>query len=937
MIKRFIEESFPLKEVSILSGHEKMIHAGPISAVHTWWARRPLASSRTTAYAALIPAPKSVQEEESRRKFITGFAKWENTLNQGFIETARKEILAANGGSPPRVLDPFAGGGAIPLEALRLGCETYASELNPVALLIERATLVYPQKYGTKGHDSFGAAKNYPLLHDVKKWANYVLDSASEELKRFYPEDGDGSLPVGYIWARTIPCQNPSCRAEIPLIRQFWLAKKAKRRISLFPYVVDRGVKFSIVGDGYEPVPADFDPDKGTVKKAVVTCLACGSTVSADTVRQLFQRRLSGQRMIAVIQHDPGSRRKKYRVASDNDLKIFQEVEGHLDKKRQELQNDWGFDPVPTESIRTPLNVEYRPGEPYFNFTPVVLYGMTKWRDLFNARQKLALITFIDKTKAAYNSMIAEGYEREYAKAITTYLALLVSRCSSVESNIVIWDNTMENGTHTFVRQAISISWDYFEYNLLGTISRGTFKTMLRLLERTLSGVVNTASAPAVVDQASATSLPYPNDFFDAVFTDPPYYDNVPYSYLSDFFYVWLKRAIGDLYPELFSTPLTPNTNEAIAELSLLRGMNKTLAAGALENIKTKEQFESLLRRSFQEIYRVLNPNGIAIIVYAHKSTEGWETLINSLLDSGLIVTASWPLNTEMKVRLRAQDSATITSSVYIIARKRERQKTAFYNEVKEELSKYLKQRLNHLWNEQNEPLDLEVKKLLGRKGNEIDLFSGADFFIAAVGPAIEIFGKYEKVIDYEGNAIRADKLLADAQEIITDYVVKQILHNGFGGEITGLTRFYVLWRWNYREAKVPFDDARKLAQSCGIDLAQEWGKGRFIQKEGEFIRMLGPHTRDPNLLHGSHELIDVLHQVCILWGNGEREQMLTELNESGFGNNESFYRVAQAISETLPNDSKEKQLLEGFLAGKERIKRDIKKGFEPATLSDWT
>jgi len=470
--------------------------------------------------------------------------------------------------------------------------------------------------------------------------------------------------------------------------------------------------------------------------------------------------------------------------------------------------------------------------------------------------------------------MIAEGYDLEYAKTITTYLALIVSRCSDYASNTVRWLSQVENPSNTFARQAIPMSWDYFELNLLSTILQGTFKSMLSQIERSILGAVNTSSPPAIISQSSATSLPYPNDFFDAVFTDPPYYDNVPYSYLSDFFYVWLKRALRDLYPELFSTPLTPNTNEAIAELSLLRGMNKPRAAAALKSIKTKEQFESLLRRSFQEIHRILKPNGIAIIVYAHKSTEGWETLINSLLDSGLIVTASWPLNTERRARLRANKSAAIASSVYIVVRKRERRTTAFYNEVKEELKKHLNRKLAHLWTEQNEPLAPDVKKLLGTKGDEIDLFSGADFFIAAVGSAIEVFGKYEKVIDYEGRTIRADTLLEDAQEIITDYAVKQILHNGFGGEITGLTRFYVLWRWNYRETKVPFDDARKLAQSCGIDLTQQWGKAGFIQKESQFVRVLGPQTREAESMSGSKELIDVLHLVCILWGIGKRDEM---------------------------------------------------------------
>jgi adenine-specific DNA methylase len=915
MTKRFIEESFPIKEVSILSGREKEIRRGHISALHIWWARKPLASSRATAYAALIPPPKNDQEEETLRKFIIDFAKWENTLNQGFIEKARREILAANGGTPPKVLDPFAGGGAMPLEALRLGCETYASDLNQVAVLIEKATLLYPQKYGTKGHDSFGAVKTHPLLDEVKKWASNVFENASEELKRFYPEDRDGSLPVGYIWARTIPCQNPSCGAEIPLIHQYWLAKTAKRRISLFPFTDGRNVNFNIVGADHEDFPKNFNPGKGTISKAIATCLVCGSTVDASTTRRLFQKGESDQRMIAVVLHKPGAKGKLYRIATPHDSTIFTMADAHLMHKNTELLDEWGIAPIPDEPLPPIGTLGFR----------VQNYAMLKWGDLFNSRQKLALITFIERVKAAYETMIAEGYDREHAKTITTYLALIVSRCSDYASNTVRWLTQVENPANTFARQAIPMSWGYFELNLLSKVLQGTFTSMLSQIERSLLGAVNTSSPPAVISQSSATSLPYPDDFFDAVFTDPPYYDNVPYSHLSDFFYVWLKRAVGNLYPELFSTPLTAKKNEIVA-----------YSNRPADPDDGNDFFESMLKKSFQEIQRVLKPNGIAIVVYAHKSTEGWETLINSLLDSGLIVTASWPLNTERRARLRAQESAAITSSVYIIARKRERQKTAFYNEVKEELKKHLSQRLDHLWTEQSGLLDPEVKKLLGGAGDEIDLFSGADFFIAAIGSAIEVFGKYERVMDYEGNTIRADKLLEDAQEIVTDYAVKQILHNGFGGEITGLTRFYVLWRWNYGGAKVPFDDARKLAQSCGIDLTQEWGKGRFVQREGEFIRVLDASARDIEFLTGSRELIDVLHRACLLWRTGKRDEMLTVLYESGFGNNQAFYRVAQAISETLPNESKEKQLLEGFLAGKDRVKDDIKGLVGPTTLSDW-
>src|SRR3990172_4356768 len=281
--RRYIEETFPVKEVSLESAREKNIRHGHISTLHIWWARRPLASSRATAYAALIGEPENNEELEKKREFIINLCKWENSLNETIIKKARLDILNANNGIPPKVLDPFGGGGSIPLEALRLGCEVYSNDLNPVAVLIQKCTLEYPQKYGKPGEieielEEMGRmvkvkekVKNV-LLEDVKRWGDWVLEETKKEIGKFYPEDPDGSIPVGYIWARTIPCQNPACGAEIPLMRQYWLAKKDKKKVTLYPYVennpllppfskggkggfVGKQIHFKIVGDGYEKMP----------------------------------------------------------------------------------------------------------------------------------------------------------------------------------------------------------------------------------------------------------------------------------------------------------------------------------------------------------------------------------------------------------------------------------------------------------------------------------------------------------------------------------------------------------------------------------------------------------------------------------------------------------------------------------------------------------
>ena len=325
--KRFIEVSFPVKEISEISAKEKNIRHGHISTLHIWWARRPLASSRATNYAALIPASESPEEWDKTRQFIIELAKWENSLNPRIIEKARKDILGVNGGKAPKILDPFAGGGSIPLEALRLGCEVHAIEYNPVAVLILKCTLEYPQKYGklkeidAKNKLGFEEKKKVnPLLEDVRKWGNWVLKEAKKEIGKFYPTDEDGSIPVGYIWTRTIPCQNPTCGAEIPLMRQFWLAKKDKKKVALYPYIEGKEVKFRIAGDGYEKIPDGFDPSRGTISKAIATCPACGYTVEANTTRKLFKDGKAGQRLVAVVLHKKGTTCLLYTSPSPRDL-----------------------------------------------------------------------------------------------------------------------------------------------------------------------------------------------------------------------------------------------------------------------------------------------------------------------------------------------------------------------------------------------------------------------------------------------------------------------------------------------------------------------------------------------------------------------------------------------------------------------------------------
>jgi putative DNA methylase len=888
--KAFIETSFPVREISQESVKEKNIRQGHISTMHIWWARRPLATSRTTIYAALTPEPADDVEREQKAQFLRLLAKWENSANIHLLQRARQDILEACSAkdgepkSPPKVLDPFAGGGSIPLEALRLGCQTYASDLNPVAVLIEKAVLEFPQKYGCPQTDSspsaqattapHGSGPQNPLLDDVKRWGQWVLQEAKKELECFYPVGSNGERPVGFIWARTVRCQNPSCRAEIPLMRQTWLINKPNKKLALRLVLHQGRVDFELAEDA----AIDFDPEIGTVARAKVICPCCGSGLTDKKVRAQFQAGQAGQRMVAVVAHRPGQSGKLYRLASEDDMQVFTAAATALKAKREALYAQWGLDPVPDEPLPEIGTLGFR----------VQRYGMNTWGDLFNPRQLLALITFTEKVRLAHTQMCRSGYVEDYAKAVTTYLALIISRITDFNNAFVRWHPQWEFVPNLFSRQALPMTWDYAELNPIASILTGTYESMFRQIVRPLdelSRFISTDLPAPHATQTSATTLPYPDNFFDAVITDPPYYDNVPYSHLSDFFYVWLKRSVGDLFPELFTTPLTPKKQEAVAY---------SHGEGGFE--EGKRLFEETLTQAFCEMYRVLKPEGIAVIVYAHKSTEGWETVINALLRSGLYLTAAWPLNTEMETRLRSQESAALASSIYMVCRKRAKHETAYYEDIRDTMKTRIYQKLDQFWKEG---------------------IGGSDFFIAAIGPALEVFGRYENVKTYAGEEVSVLKLLEEIRKTVSEYAIQKILKNGHSGTIDPETRFYLLWRWTYQNRLLPFDEARKLATAVGIELSNYWDGG-FIQKEKENIRLLGPTQRAANLPERPlNHMIDVLHACLILWEKNDRKRIQQILDSTGTNTNPAFWRVVQAIAESLPAGDKEKQLLQGFAYGR--------------------
>jgi putative DNA methylase len=879
--KRFIEFDLPLAEISKESAREKNIHHGHISTLHIWWARRPLSSSRATNFASLIDLPKNESDRRKIKNLITKISPWEavKNCNNADIKTAQEMLSKQWNGQMPRVLDPFSGGGSIPLEALRIGCNTYSNDYNPLAVFIEKATVEWPQKYSFLidepnkkiGIDGKKKQINF-LYYMVERWSRVIYERVKNEIGKFYPNDSNDVIPVSYLWAKTIKCQNPACGAEIPLIRQFWLAKKKNKKVAYKPVINGKTIYFKII----EKQTEDFDPNLRTVSRADARCLVCNQVTKAKDLKRIAKNGELDQNLNIVVLKNIKNSGKLYRIATKKDIEIFNEAE----KRLNQIIDEWpGLEnPIPNEKI-----------------APVGTYGIDaqrytkneEWGELFNSRQKLALLTFLIKIKNSYEEIKDEcsklipdeiSYSRDdAAKAIIGYLGLGLGRMVDRNSNLCIWNNVAEKTEHVFGRQALPSTWDYSEANVFGnqgwTLQFSYILSPLKLLTETKW------KSYAKVTNYSATDLKFEDDYFDAIFTDPPYYDNVPYSDLSDFFYVWLKRCIGDYFPDIFSTPQTPKTLEAIAE--------------PMRQEKPYEYFESMLSRSFREMYRILKPNGIVTIVYAHKTTEGWETLLNSLVNAGFVVTASWPIHTERSGRLRGQSSAALASSIYMVCRKHNRDKVGFYNELKNEIKNKVEEKLLQFWNEG---------------------IAGGDFFISAIGPGMEIFSKYEKVEKLSGKQVTTSELLDYIREISTDFIVNKLLKDSSSSKIDNQSEFYLAYRWTFLDNTVDYDDARKLASASGIALEKLWSAGGIIKKNGSKISVLGPKERD--YIDKTNTMVDVMHKSVLLWERGERDKLSKLLTETGYGKDPAFKQFCQAIAESLINGNKEKQLLEGFLIG---------------------
>lgn len=700
--KRLIEVDLPIRAISAHARREKSIRHGHMSTLHIWWARRPLTACRAVLCASLWPDPADEHCPQSFRDaaalilcdfaervrtdkqvmdlsaahwtrwrttekgrfdshdskawqdmryalldFIADFANWDASANSAFIDAARRltaaghHSLRGEASAIPEVIDPFSGGGSIPLEALRIGAGVAASDLNPVAVLINKVALEYIPKYGPR------------LAAEIRRWGQWMRAQAEEELRAFYPAGPDGSLPIAYIWARTIRCEGPACGAEVPMMRFTWLAKKKGIALQLLPDLESKQIALAIIegkkGNGYNEL------GKGTAQGGSVTCPVCHFTTKKDRVRVQLGPRNGGSddaRLMCVVAQRPGVPGRVYRLPTALDVTASQAAVRELQRRKKAWKGQLSL--VPDELIPQ-LKVWKN------NPIRIHLYGMKTWGDLFSSRQALAMTVLLEKAREAEQKLETET-DRDFALAVAAAMALVLGRQVDRMSTLCFWHSIGEKLEHTFSRQALSLIACFPEANPFSD-STGSFANSVEWVAA-VADVGEPFPALPVVRQGSATKLPLPDDSIDALFTDPPYYDAVPYGELSDFFYVWSRRVVGHLYPALFRTSLVDKAEECVfnPEAVLADGGRKD---GAF--------FQRTMQQALAEGRRVVTPEGIGVVVFAHKTTAGWEAQLQAMLSAGWVITASWPIDTEMNTRLRAHGSAALASSIHLVCRPRVR------------------------------------------------------------------------------------------------------------------------------------------------------------------------------------------------------------------------------------------------------------------------
>ena len=803
---KLIEVALPLATINREAAREKSIRHGHPSTLHLWWARRPLAATRAVIWASLVDDPSGDEtltpaEQEAERQRLFGILErlvvWENSNNPEVLAEAKAEIDRCFPDGAPPVLDPFGGGGAIPLEAQRLGLKALSGDLNPVAVLIQKGMLEIPPRFAGRRPvhpDVDTELKTWEraqgLAADVEAYGRWMRDEAHKRIGHLYPDvegpDGEQLTPIAWIWARTVESPDPSWSGHVPLVASWVLRnKKGKPKVWIEP-IINRDTQTITyeIREGGEPTRA------GTYKGGNGTCIATGAAIPGKYIKAKGQDRVLGEHLLAVIAEGPKGR-------------IYCKP-GTVDHTKPDSPTKLPEQALPDKALG------FR----------VQAYGFTHWKDLFNPRQLTAITTFSDlllevaelvEFEAVKVGLAGDGVRlrddgsgaRAYADAVITYLAFAIDRCIARWTHLAIWNSVGEKLEHAFRLNALQMNMVHAEGNPFSS-STGNWSAMVAWVMKALKHLPALAGGD-VVQRDARTRLG--EGIGAVVSTDPPYYDNMAYADLSDFFYVWMRRNLSDVWPDECATLLTPKADELIAN---------PYRAGSKE--AAEEYFEDGMAEFMSEMSRHHHPEVPSTIFYAYKATEtkdgetrstGWDTFLSAVLDARLQVTATWPVRTERQGGQRAVGRNALASSIVLACRPRD-------------LTAPLASRgefVAALW------ADLPDAVRVLQSGN----IAPVDLPQSTIGPGIKVFSRYAKVVEADGSAMS----VGDALAIIND-VLGEIL-DGDEAELDSYTRFALTWYAEHGWNPGPAGAAMSLAQAKNTSLAGAEAAGVGEARGGEF------------------------------------------------------------------------------------------------------
>ena len=828
--RKLIEVALPLEAINRESARENYIYRGNPSAIHKWWSQKPLATARAVLFAQLVDDPSAhpdrfpteeLQRAERDRlhSLIERLVIWENMRDEALFAEALREITDSAEGEVPVVFDPFAGGGTIPLEAQRLGVVGHGSDLNPVAVLIGKALVELPPQFSGRSPVFPGAADRQirtwrgaeGLAEDVSSYGTWIRDEAARRLANLYPPI-DGDDPLAWIWFRTVECPNPACGIEMPLTTKWWLSRRKGRVVYAVPEVhpdsaasAGRSIRYAIRSD---PQGAPGKDDKGTVGRTGATCIACKSQVDLKYVRAEGVAGRIGHHLVAAVK--PGSRLREYVVPSDEQVRAAQ---------ASRPMN------VPTQDIPSQA-LGFR----------VHAYGLTTWADLFTDRQLTALDTFCDLILEARERVIADGGEPEYADAVATYLAFVVSKIADYVNSLSAWYPQEDRPTHLFTSQAVPMIWDYAELNPLSDIG-GAWQRSVKIVSDSLAGIPATGVGQSVQSDANAV-----NGRGRVISTDPPYYNSIGYSDLSDFFYVWLRRTLRDIYPEELGTLLVPKAEELVANQFRHGG-----SQGA------KQFFEDGFREVFSRLRSGARTDYPITVYYAYKQSEkdlagsassGWETLLEGMIRSGWEITSTWPMRSERSGRIISVGTNALASSIVLSLRPRPdgaptTDRRGFIAMLEAELPGALRK----LQQGQVAPVDLPQ---------------------AAIGPGMAVFSRFGAVLEPDGSKMSVRSALARINEILDQVLNEQ------EGDFDSTSRFALAWYRQHGYGVGKFGDADSLARARNTSV-DSMDRDKILTSRAGVVQLIKPGDlswdydvlRDPHTSNWEalHHLIKVLER----------------------------------------------------------------------------